>query len=231
MPCTASTAASIFYVKRTASGTNTRTSWANAYTDLQSGPSNADCAEGWVAHDVHKPATADQTVSLAIKFNIALYGGFSGIETTRNARDPAAHIAHLSGDIDNNDIGRNHIDVKSDDIVGAHSRPIVVLDGAVADEPITAITVIDVFTMTGGDNNHNTNGRVVALDGYSDGASSARGCNYPTEAHIADARGAVRTDSTSTCTTHCKFDAVEANSLAGDLIFADGFGSHPWDDF
>jgi hypothetical protein len=48
---------------------------------------------------------------------------------------------------------------------------------------------------------------------------------------VFDARGAVRPDSASTGPNRCDMGAVEANSLPGDLIFADRFGSSPWDDF
>ena len=69
------------------------------------------------------------------------------------------------------------------------------------------------------------------MPGPGSAAIDAVGCNYSTEEPIADARGAVRPDSGSAGATRCDIGAVEANSLPGDLIFADKFGSHPWDDF
>ena len=203
IPWTLTAAAAVCYVNAAASAANTGASWTDAYTDLQSALTDANCLEVWVAQGVYKPAVANQTVSFNISPNVAVYGGFAGEETSREASNPVAHVTILSGDIDNNDTGVNGIDADTSKIVGSNSHHIVVLNGT-AGTPITASTVLDGFTLTGGDNTNNTegggalwchgngaghacsptlarlvlsgnravNGGAVAFDGYSGGVSN-----------------------------------------------------------
>src|SRR4029077_7774820 len=73
--------------------------WATAFTDLQ--PALAASNSGdeiWVATGTYKPtATADRTISFAMKDGVAIYGGFIGTETTRSQRNPIANPVTLSG--------------------------------------------------------------------------------------------------------------------------------------
>jgi predicted outer membrane repeat protein len=93
------------YVKWNASGANNGISWGNAYRDLQSALAAASSGdEIWVAAGTYKPASgANRSATFQLKDNVAVYGGFSGAETTRDQRNPVANITVLSGDIDNND--------------------------------------------------------------------------------------------------------------------------------
>lgn len=128
-------AAGVLYVASTAVGNGNCSSWANACT-LQTALSNAASGDQiWVKKGVYKPTTTtDRTISFALKFDVYLYGGFAGTETSLSQRNPAANITVLSGDIDNNDPvdsrgvttaigGNNSYHVVTAD--GAHSR----LDG------------------------------------------------------------------------------------------------------
>ena len=164
MPWAVPAAAAVCYVNGSASGSNTGASWADAYTDLQSALTDANCIEVWVAQGVYKPVApvdvgsvtpTEQAVSFNVSPNVAVYGGFSGVEAIRTERDPAAHVTILSGDLDNNDdnnnVDGNFIDETSADIVGSNSRHIVVINGT-AGTPVTASTVLDGFTLTGGYN-------------------------------------------------------------------------------
>lgn len=192
-------ASAVCYVNNAASGANTGASWADAYTDLQSALNDPNCAEVWAAQGVYKPAVNNQTISFNIRPNVAVYGGFSGSETDRNARDPVAQATILSGDVDSNDTGTNGVDADTSHIVGSNSQHIVVLDGTTAGGPITAATVLDGFILTGGyastqnggalwckgngaghecsptlaklvfSGNAANNGGAMALDGYSGG--------------------------------------------------------------
>ena len=127
------TAGAVCYVNAAAAGANTGASWTDAYTDLQSALTNASCSEIWVAQGVYTPSASAPTVSFNIGPGVAVYGGFSGSETSRGARNPAAHVTTLSGVIS-----------------GGKSQNIVVLNGTVTGKPITATTVLDGFTLTGG---------------------------------------------------------------------------------
>ena len=66
------------YVKGNAGGTNAGTSWADAYTDLQSALGASPCTEIWVAAGTYKPTTETQTAPPPSNSRTAwpLYGGF-----------------------------------------------------------------------------------------------------------------------------------------------------------
>ena len=83
----AATAASTLCVKPVPSGTGC---WATAFTDLQLALAAASSGdEIWVATGTYKPtATADRTISFAMKNGVGVYGGFDGTETMRSERDP-----------------------------------------------------------------------------------------------------------------------------------------------
>ena len=93
--------AATIFVRSTASGANNGTSWVNAYTSLQSALTAAVSGdEIWVAAGVYKPtATADRTISFALKNGVGVYGGFAGTETMRSQRNPNVNVTALSGDI------------------------------------------------------------------------------------------------------------------------------------
>ena len=134
---------------------NDGSSWA-APVALQSAlAATGICKEIWVAKGLYKPTATTDT---SIRFNVAsgvsqaVYGGFAGNETAREQRDPTANLTVLSGDIDNNDTtDANGVDVDSTHIVGSNSHNVVMLQYAVSD------TVLDGFTITGGDTRSNSN--------------------------------------------------------------------------
>ena len=90
-----------FHVHANATGGNTGTSWADAYTDLHSALQKA--AKGdtvWVARGIYRPDTAtDRRRSFVLPSGVVMLGGFRGTETTVAQRDVARNIATLSGDI------------------------------------------------------------------------------------------------------------------------------------
>ena len=98
---TATTFAAVIYVNAAATGSNNGSSWANAYTSLQTALGAANASdELWVAAGTYKPtATTDRTISFAMKNAVGIYGGFVGTETLRSQRNPALHVTTLSGDI------------------------------------------------------------------------------------------------------------------------------------
>jgi len=94
----------VLYVDRDATGLNDGSSWANAFTDLQSAlaaPAAADkVTEIWVAEGTYRPtAGVDRAATFTLRADVPVYGGFVGTETHREQRAPTAHLTVLSGDI------------------------------------------------------------------------------------------------------------------------------------
>jgi predicted outer membrane repeat protein len=128
-------------VKQGAQGSNDGSSWTNAFTDLQSALTNPGCTEVWVAAGTYTPSgSGDRTKRFEIGRDVGVYGGFAGSETQRSQRDPRANPTVLSGDLG-----------------GVNSYHVVWMDGTTAAGKIDADTVLDGFTITGG--NANGNGR------------------------------------------------------------------------
>ena len=134
---TAEPLTTIRYVKWNATGVSNGTSWADAFTDLQSALAATSSGEEiWVAAGTYKPTSGtDRTVSFVLKNGVAVYGGFAGIETLLSQRNHETNITVLSGDIGNvNDNSDNSYHV----VVGSNTNYSAVLDG---------------FTVTGGNAN------------------------------------------------------------------------------
>jgi ELWxxDGT repeat protein len=95
------TTPSVIYVNAAATGGNNGTSWANAYTDLQSALAAAVSGqEIWVAKGTYKPtSTTTRTISYVMKTGVAVYGGFAGTEGALSQRSITGNPTILSGDI------------------------------------------------------------------------------------------------------------------------------------
>lgn len=148
------------HVKADAAGANDGTNWADAYVDLQSALREPVCGEVWVAAGTYTPGAA-RGDSFVVRPGSAVYGGFAGDESVREARDPLAHAAVLSGD------------VGTPGDAADNSWHVVTLDGTTAAGAITASTVLDGFTIRDG----NANGPFPATLGgglYCTGASAGR---------------------------------------------------------
>jgi parallel beta-helix repeat protein len=97
--------AETIYVNSTATGANDGTSWNDAYVDLQ--PAIEAAAPGdeiWVAAGIYKPTSRpnggkDRGRHFSLKNGVAIYGGFTGTETSLNERDLVTNQTILSGDI------------------------------------------------------------------------------------------------------------------------------------
>ncbi|MBA3684304.1 MAG: hypothetical protein H0W72_03585, partial [Planctomycetes bacterium] len=93
---------SIIYVDAGAlAGSNNGTSWANAYTSLQSALTAAVAnTQIWVKAGTYKPTTGvDRTLTFTLKNGVAVLGGFAGGETRSDQRDWVKSQTVLSGDI------------------------------------------------------------------------------------------------------------------------------------
>lgn len=81
----------VVYVAHDAGGTNDGSSWANAYTDLQVAlAASAGSVEVWVKQGTY---SGGFTTTASVR----LYGGFSGTETSRDARSTDPSLTVLSG--------------------------------------------------------------------------------------------------------------------------------------
>ncbi|MCC6762097.1 MAG: hypothetical protein IT252_12820 [Chitinophagaceae bacterium] len=93
----------ILYVNANATGNNDGSSWANAYTNIQTAINAATCFYGneiWVAKGTYKPtAGVNRDSAFVMKNKVAIYGGFAGTETQLVQRNWGANPTILSGDI------------------------------------------------------------------------------------------------------------------------------------
>lgn len=87
--------ATIRYVKADATGANNGTSWADAYTNLQSATSDTI----WIAAGTYKPTSGNDPNIYFSLGNKRVFGGFAGTETQLSQRDWVANPTILSGDI------------------------------------------------------------------------------------------------------------------------------------
>ncbi|MES2619750.1 MAG: T9SS type A sorting domain-containing protein [Bacteroidota bacterium] len=95
-----SVAQTIVYVDSSATGANSGTSWANAYTNLQQALLNSVAGnEIWVAKGTYYPSDTNRLAHFDLKDNVSMYGGFAGNETSLSQRIPNTSETILSGDI------------------------------------------------------------------------------------------------------------------------------------
>lgn len=111
----ATRADSVIFVDQSAAGSNDGTTWADAYTDLQSALSTAVSGEEiWVANGTYTPTTGtDRNATFQLVTGVGVYGGFEGGdsvgfpggETLRAQRntDAESNNCVLSGDLLGND--------------------------------------------------------------------------------------------------------------------------------
>ena len=173
--------AAVYYVVPGGATSGTCGSWGSgcelSYA-LTQATSSGD--QVWVEKGVYTPGTS-QSDTFAVSPGAAVYGGFAGTETALSERDPAANVTVLSGDIDNNDTNTdgNNIDETTADILGSNSYTVVTMDGTLATKVLSS-TVLDGFTVTGG-NNTTTPRSGGGL--YCNGSGSGHECS-PTLANV-----------------------------------------------
>ncbi len=190
------------YVDASARGANDGVDWANAFTSLQSALAlGAGVSEIWVADGVYKPG-ALRTDSFALLPVVAVYGGFSGGETSLSQRRPRTNRTILSGDIGTPGSSSDN----SFHVVTTH----------VGD----AGTVLDGFTVTGG----NANGALFPDNlgaGLlnSTGEAAIRNCAFLGN-RASQGGAAIATISTAPKTltiSNCTFDGNKAGSFGGAI--------------
>lgn len=146
----------IIYVNQQATGTNTGDSWTNAITQLQNALTLVDTCpavkEIWVTKGIYYPDEGggqtdnNRNATFQLRKNVAIYGGFAGNETLLSERNWQSNVTVLSGDLEQNDTGKdaNGVLTTPAQIVGANAYRVVMGNG------VTTTAVLDGFTLTGG---------------------------------------------------------------------------------
>jgi len=200
--------ANTIYVNRAlATGANDGSSWSDAYRDadavavaiLAAAPGD----EIWVAAGTYVPtSSADRTISHALKTDVAVLGGFTGVETAVDQRDWKIHVTVLSGDI-------GVAGVSSDNSFHVVRPP-----------GVGATAILDGFTVSGGRANNpaifndRSGGGILCLAGAS---PTVRNCRFVAN-HADSYGGGGFATSSSPRFEDCTF---EANTAAG---WGGGFG-------
>jgi predicted outer membrane repeat protein len=87
----------VVYVNAAATGSNTGSSWKDAFTSLQTALQNTGAGQVWVARGTYTPGSDP----LALKNNVAIYGGFAGSETSLAGRNWEINATILDGEHSN----------------------------------------------------------------------------------------------------------------------------------
>ncbi len=131
------------FVKADATGANNGSSWADAYTDLQSALDGAAPGQAiWVAAGTYKPQGGTPSTLSVFKITkgVALYGGFAGTETMLSQRNPTVNPTILSGDLNGDDLPNEFNTNRSD-----NALHVLYVDSLVSGQ-----VLIDGFTIRNG---------------------------------------------------------------------------------
>ena len=202
------------------------TSWETAYGEAEfpaaiQSTQNGD--ELWVAEGVYRPVipadtaniTADEkNATFQLKSGVALYGGFTGNETTRDARDWENNLTVLTGDLAGDDTKANlngGVTVSADYIVGTNSDTVVV--GSGTDDT----AVLDGFTLCGGNQGSSIGGYGGGM--YNNGGSpTVTNCTFSGNNATTYGGGIYNYSSSSPTVTNCTFSGNKANSYGGGMF-------------
>jgi len=197
--------AATIYVDESAPGANNGSSWANAYTDLQTALAAASSGdEIWVAKGTYKPGTV-QTASFQLKNGVALYGGYP---SGGGSRDWKNNETILSGDLIGNDADwANRSDNSYHVVIGSGTNNTAVLDG---------------FTVSSGCANGTYPNERGGGMYNSPGSPTVSNCTF--SGNKANAGGGVQNESSSPTVTNCTFSGNEAQVGGGMYNIA---GSNP----
>jgi hypothetical protein len=195
----------VFADEAAASGGN-GTSWARAYASLQDALENHNDCEVWVAAGTYAPTTGtDRSATFQMVSNIAIYGGFTGSETCRQARNWETNVTTLSGDIG----------IKGDASDNCYH--------VVTATEVTVAT-LDGFTITGGNANGFSNDYPDTWGGgmLNLGSSpSVTNCTF-SENSATEAGGGMCNNYSSPSVTNCTFfrnSAIGVNTGVGGGMY------------
>lgn len=133
-------------------------SWGAAYRSLTLALAAASAGdELWVAKGIYIPQNIGRTATFQIKPDVAVYGGFAATETQRDQRNYSANITILSGDLTNDDT--KNVNGLTISINGFNAYHVVTLINA------TESTILDGFSITGGDGEYNDSSNIEDHNG------------------------------------------------------------------
>ncbi|MFW5752329.1 MAG: T9SS type A sorting domain-containing protein, partial [bacterium] len=144
-----SVSANIHFVNNSATGNNDGTSWAHAYTDLQSAISTASSGDTiCVAAGIYHPDSVARNKSFLIPDGVVVLGGFTGSEMDIDSativnRDFTVNETILSGDLNEDDSAFTNIDDNSIHVIKF--------------DEVSNSTLVDGFTISGGNANGSGN--------------------------------------------------------------------------
>lgn len=194
----------LVYVDSHATGSNSGSSWTNAFTTLTAALSYAVAGETIeVAQGIYYPTNgADRTASFALIDSVTIEGGFGGVDSaTPDTRNPAGTPSILSGDIG---IAGNSSD-NSYHVIDASS--------------VNFTATLDGFTITGGNADADPNSDINdALGGgmFSDnGSPTINDCTFTNNTAIFFGGGIFEEDNANPVISNCTF----TNNLAGNSSY------------
>lgn len=194
--------ANIWYVDQDATGSNDGTSWGNAYNYLQEALAGAGAGDQiWVAGGTYKPdqgggnTPGDPTATFTLKDGMAIYGGFTGSETSLEERDWNINKSILSGDLGG----------------GYYSYHVVTSSGT------GATAVLDGFTITAGNANGSSSPNYHGGGLYnSEGSPTLVNCTFSGNTANRDG-GGMYNHSGSPTLTNCTFAQNIAERYGGGI--------------
>ena len=188
------------------------TSWATAYGEAEFPAAIQSANAGdelWVAEGVYRPSTTgDENATFQLKSGVALYGGFTGDETTRDARDWQNNVTVLTGDLAGDDTKvdiNGGVTVSADYIVGTNSDTVVI--GSGTDDT----AVLDGFTLCGG--NQGTSGGGMYNDA---GSPTVINCTF--SGNNSGWGGGMYNYYSSPSVSNCTFSGNKADDSGGGIF-------------
>ena len=191
-------------------GNNNGTTWTDAFVDLQTAILSAQtCGVDtiWVAEGTYYPdqgggnANNDRSASFVMHNNLAIYGGFSGTESTLSQRDWVAHPTILSGDID------------QDSTLANNSYHVIFNDN----NGLDSTAILEGFTIAGGHANLSSSLFDIG-GGMLNLSSSPHLINCTFRDNLASNQGGgMYNSSSSPILTNCKFQSNSADGEGGGM--------------
>ena len=216
MGCNA--ASRIIYVDADALPGGDGTTWGTAHKYLQDALDDAlKGDEIWIAAGLYKPTleiggSGDRYKSVQMKKGVAMYGGFAGIETSREQRNWQSNKTILSGDLSGDDVGFTNNDENCFHVVTGNNTD--------------ATAILDGFTITAG----NANFDVWPDDGGGGmnnyrGSPTIKNCTFKGNSAYADGGGMRNWGKSRSLITNCVFIGNASNQEGGGMM--NGPGSSP----